>query len=244
MLLVDIGNSRIKWASFEDGRLGTAAAAEVGAWTEADWRAELERTGATRVVAAAVGAAAAREALVAASRHVIGRAPEFAVSTAEAAGVRNGYSNPAQLGVDRWLAVIGAFHRHRSTCCVVDAGTALTVDAVDGTGAHSGGFIVPGPRLMVESLLTRTSDLADRWTWDRAPDPATFPTSTRDAIEHGCLIALAGLIDVASKNLAARTAQVPRLIVTGGAADLLLPWLRQPAELVPDLVLQGLARIA
>ena len=244
MLLVDIGNSRIKWASFEDGRLGALAAEEISAWTEADWRAVLERTRATRVVAAAVGSPAAREVLTAASRQAIGRAPEFIVSTAEAAGVRNGYSNPAQLGVDRWLAVIGAFHRHKYACCVVDAGTALTVDAVDGTGAHSGGFIVPGPRLMVDTLLTRTSDLADRWTWDRAPDPASFPTNTRDAIEHGCLIALAGLIDVASKNLAARVGQAPRLVVTGGAADLLLPWLRQPVELVPDLVLQGLARIA
>ncbi len=244
MLLVDIGNSRVKWASFEDGRLGALAAEKIGAWTEADWRAVLERTRATRVVAAAVGAPAAREALAAASRQVIGRAPEFVVSTAEAAGVRNGYSNPTQLGVDRWLAVIGAFHRHKSACCVVDAGTALTVDAVDGTGAHSGGFIVPGPRLMVDTLLTRTSDLADRWTWDGAPDPTSFPTNTRDAMEHGCLIALAGLISVASTNLAARVGQLPRLVLTGGAADLLLPWLRQPVELVPDLVLQGLARIA
>ena len=108
---------------------------------------------------------------MAACRETIGRPPEFASSTDTAAGVRNGYSNPAQLGVDRWLAVIGAFHRHRDACCVVDAGTALTIDGVDATGQHLGGFIVPGPRLMVESLLTGTSDLADRWAWEEHARP-------------------------------------------------------------------------
>jgi type III pantothenate kinase len=157
--------------------------------------------------------------------------------------VRNGYSNPAQLGVDRWLAVIGAYHRHRDACCVVDAGTALTIDGVDATGQHLGGFIVPGPRLMVESLLTGTSDLADRWAWRSTPDPARFPANTRDAIEQGCLISLAGLVANAQRRLEARAGRAPRLILTGGGAQVLAPWLTQPPEFIPDLVLQGLAHL-
>jgi type III pantothenate kinase len=127
---------------------------------------------------------------------------------------------------------------------VVDAGTALTVDAVDGGGRHLGGFIVPGPRLMVNSLLRGTSDLADRWAWDTAPDPAGFPGSTREAIEQGCLTALASLVTTACQRLATQAGQTPHLVLTGGAAPALVPWITQPIDLAPDLVLQGLARIA
>jgi pantothenate kinase type III len=108
----------------------------------------------------------------------------------------------------------------------VDAGTAMTIDAVDGTGQHLGGFIVPGPRLMVDSLLIGTSDLADRWSWDNTPDQTRFPGNTRDAIEHGCLRALAALVETALRQIEARASQPPRLVLTGGAprAD---PWLPQ-----------------
>lgn len=243
-LLVDIGNSRVKWASLSEGRLGPQFAADGRSWVEADWRREIERVRPTRVIAASVGAPQARQALIAATRQALGREPGFVTSSAEAAGVRNGYSNPAQLGVDRWLAVIGAFHRHLAACCVVDAGTALTIDGVDGSGAHLGGFIVPGARLMVDSLLTGTSELADRWSWSGAADLTGFPANTRDAIEQGCLLALAELIEGAAGRLARLAGERPKLVLTGGAASLLAPWLTEPAELVPDLVLQGLARFA
>jgi type III pantothenate kinase len=243
-LLVDIGNSRVKWASLAEARIGTQCAADASLWSEADWRRELERVRPERVIAASVGTQAARDALVAATRQVTGRDPQFVTSTAQAAGVRNGYPNPAQLGVDRWLAVIGAFHRHRAACCVIDAGTALTVDAVDGTGGHLGGFIVPGPRLMVDSLLSGTSDLADRWTWTATADRTGFPGNTRDAIEQGCLMALAELIDGAAGRLACLAGERPKLVLTGGAAPVLAPWLSERAEIAPDLVLQGLARFA
>jgi len=244
ILLIDIGNSRAKWATFKEGKLGVQCAAAHGSWGEADWRLEIEQSGAARVLAASVAAPARNDLLTAACRATIGHPPEFANSTAAAAGVRNGYSNPAQLGVDRWLAIIGAFHLYQAACCVVDAGTALTIDGVDASGQHLGGFIVPGPRLMVESLLTGTSDLAGRWAWESKPDPASFPTNTRDAIEQGCLEALASLVASASRRLETRAGQTPRLVVTGGGAQVLAPWLSQPTEFIPDLVLQGLARLA
>lgn len=244
ILLIDIGNSRVKWTTFNEGKLGVQGAAAHGSWGEADWRREIECSGATRVLAASVATPARNALLTAACQRSIGRPPEFVTSTAAAAGVRNGYSMPAQLGVDRWLAVIGAFHRHSAACCVVDAGTAMTIDAVDGAGQHLGGFIVPGPRLMVDSLLTGTSDLADRWSWDSAPDQTRFPGNTRDAIEHGCLKALAALVETALRQIEVRASQPPRLILTGGAAPVLIPWLPQPVEFVTDLVLQGLARLA
>jgi type III pantothenate kinase len=244
ILLIDIGNSRVKWATFSAGKLGPQGAAAHGSWGEADWRREIEHSGATRVLAASVADPARNDLLTAACRASLGRPPEFVRSTAAAAGVRNGYSNPAQLGVDRWVAVIGAWHRHRTACCVVDAGTALTLDAVDASGQHLGGFIVPGPGLMVSSLLASTSDLADRWAWKSIPDPTAFPRDTREAIEQGCLVALAGLVTGAMGRLAARAGETPHLVVTGGAADVIMPWLSQPFEFIPDLVLQGLSRLA
>jgi type III pantothenate kinase len=244
ILLIDIGNSRVKWTTFSEGKLGVQGAAAHGSWGEPDWRREIERSGATRVLAASVATPARNALLTTACQRSIGRPPEFVTSTAAAAGVRNGYSIPAQLGVDRWLAVIGAFHRHAAACCVVDAGTAMTIDAVDGAGQHLGGFIVPGPRLMVDSLLIGTSDLADRWSWDSAPDRTRFPGNTRDAIEHGCLKALAALVETALRQIEVRASQPPRLVLTGGAAPVLIPWLPQPPDFVTDLVLQGLARLA
>lgn len=241
---MDIGNSRVKWATLDRGRLGPQAAALHAGWSAADWGRVVAGSGAERVVAACVGAPAARSALEAASLQFLGRTTEFVAATPAAAGVRNGYSNPAQLGVDRWLAVIGAFHRHRGGCCVVDAGTALTVDAVDGSGHHLGGYIVPGPSLMVNSLLAQTSDLAERWSWTHEADPTAFPGNTRDAIEHGCLLALAGLVADACRRLAGSGHAIPTLVLTGGAGPILLHWLPPPVDHVPDLVLQGLARVA
>ena len=243
ILLIDIGNSRVKWATFSEGKLGVQGSAAHESWGEADWRRQIEQSGARRVLAASVATPARNELLERASRQAVGCAPEFVTSTAMAAGVRNGYSNPAQLGVDRWLAVIGAFHRYRSSCCVVDVGTAMTVDTVDGAGRHLGGFIVPGPQLMVASLLTGTSDLAERWSWASAPEHAGFPANTRDAIEQGCLLALAGLLQSASDRLAERAGETPVLVLTGGAAPVLGRWITQPFENVEDLVLQGLSHL-
>lgn len=243
ILLVDIGNSRAKWATWTGDTLEQQSAADHASQTDADWRSVLRASAATRVVAACVGESGARASLTTATREVLGRDPEFVVSAAEAAGVRNGYSQPAQLGVDRWLAVIGAYHRHRRACCVVDAGTALTVDAVDQSGTHQGGYIVPGPRLMIEALLSRTSELADRWTWTAASDTQDLARNTRDAIEQGCLIALARLIDDVCGRVTKSGGVQPAVVVTGGAAPVLLPWLVPTADHVPELVLQGLARI-
>ena len=243
ILLVDIGNSRVKWATWTNTTLAPQSVADRASRSAADWQQDLRAGGQTRVVAACVGDTAAKSALAEATRAVLGREAEFVASTASAAGVRNGYTHPAQLGVDRWLAMIGAYHRHRRACCVVDAGTAMTVDAVDASGLHHGGYIVPGPRLMIESLLTGTSQLADRWTWTPAAAGPDLARNTRDAIEQGCLIALARLVDDVCARLSRSTGEAPVLVVSGGAAPVLIPWLTLAVDHAPDLVLQGLARI-
>jgi type III pantothenate kinase len=148
------------------------------------------------------------------------------------------------LGVDRWVAVIAAHHLTREACIVVDIGTAATIDAVTADGQHLGGFIVPGPQLMAASLLRGTSDLLAHATASSSAEPLLFATDTRDAIDSGCRVALAALADRAVDDLQRRAGSRPVLLFTGGAAPLVVPQVRSPVQLVPDLVLRGLAVLA
>lgn len=170
--------------------------------------------------------------------------PVFAASTAALAGVRNAYSQPGLLGVDRWMALLGAWQLQLAPCCIVDVGTAATVDALDARGTHLGGFIVPGPQLMVRSLHSGTSDLAAFSGASDAGPARPFADNTRDAIERGCCLALASLVDRSLDELGIRLGVRPRLVATGGALGLVEPYVVSEVRRVPDLVLHGLARYA
>ncbi|MFO1408131.1 MAG: type III pantothenate kinase [Steroidobacteraceae bacterium] len=240
-LLVDIGNTRVKWATLDDrGPAAQRAAAHAG-WCADDWLREvLGEAEVTSVLVASTNAAAST-ALEAATRQRLGRPPQFVVTTGAAAGVRNAYRDPGLLGVDRWLAVIAAHAITRATACVADFGTATTFDAVTAQGEHLGGYIVPGPTLMVASLHAGTSDLAARAAASGAAGGAALADNTREAIERGCRLAAAAFVERAVDDVARRLGTRPRLLVTGGAAAEILPLLRVPAEPVPDLVIRGLA---
>ena len=241
-LLVDVGNSRVKWACLEDGRLDEQRAAAHSGWGPDDWRNALfAAPGIGRVVVATVAGSVGVEALRAGALESTGRAPKFVTTEREAGGVRNGYRDPGLLGVDRWLAVIAAHRLVAGACCVVDVGTAATIDAVTGDGRHLGGYIVPGPELMMRSLWGGTSELAARTAASDAGRPSLFADNTRDAIERGCCLALAALVDRSVAELSAATGATAGLLLTGGGAAQLAPFVTTPLRLVPDLVLQGLA---
>jgi type III pantothenate kinase len=246
MLLVDIGNTRVKWTTDAGGRMAPQRAAVYAGWNAGDWQRELfNGPPVERVLAVTVAAVDSRQALIAAAHACGVTSVEFVASTAHRAGVRNSYRQPHLLGADRWVAAIGAYHLAGGACCVADFGTAATIDAVDATGQHVGGFIVPGPALMMASLHVGTSDLAAHTAASAAGAAAApFADNTRDAIERGCRVALAALVDRACDEMARTCGTVPRLYCTGGAASAVLPVVRTPHEVVPDLVLRGLARIA
>ena len=245
ILFVDIGNTRVKWATQVDGRLSPQRAAEHAQWSAADWQRELfDGPPVERVLAATVAGVGSRLALEAAARKAGTTRVDFVGSTAALAGVRNAYPEPGLLGVDRWVAVIGAYHLAHGSCCVVDVGTAATLDTVDASGQHLGGFIVPGPHMMVRSLHAGTSNLTAYTAASPVGGAGLFADNTRDAIERGCRVALAALIDRTCAELAQRTQSAPRLYCTGGAVDEVLPYVLATHERVPDLVLRGLARIA
>ena len=168
---------------------------------------------------------------------------EFVTSTPMAGGIRNAYPQPAKLGVDRWLAMIGAHALERGAVCIVSVGTAMTIDGIAADGRHLGGVIVPGPDLMVTSLLKNTSDIAQRARQGDASD-GLFADNTLGAIRQGAEHALAALVERAVGVMRRTLNETPKLLVTGGASDRVEKAIGLPYRAVPDLVLQGLAVLA
>lgn len=244
ILLIDIGNTRLKWAELRDGRLSPQAAL---AHANADRNALLEDMlrsahAPDRVLISNVGGRGIGDACVAAIRNRWGIDPQILVATSQAAGVTNAYREPEKLGVDRWLAVIAAYSRQQGPACVVSVGTAMTIDGVDAAGRHLGGVIVPGPQLMVSSLLNNTSEIAARMS-NQGSSRAVLADHTKAAIVQGCGHALAGVVDRAIAEMQRNLGTQPKLLLTGGASDVIAP-LIGPHELIEDLVLRGLAIIA
>jgi type III pantothenate kinase len=163
----------------------------------------------------------------------LGRPLDWLTSSAAACGVSNGYDNPGQLGADRWAALIGARSLHAGAAIVVMAGTATTIDALDGDGRFRGGLILPGLALMRAALARNTADLPHA-----AGHYRPLPTNTDDAIVSGAIHATLGAIERMRATLGMDTL----CLLSGGAAGKLAPHLELPLRQVDNLVLEGLAR--
>lgn len=239
-LLVDCGNSRIKWAASDAAwRTGafTHRAADVAPLLDEHW-STLPRP--ERVVLSCVADAARRTALAGWIERRWARSAEFIEARAEACGVRNGYREPARLGPDRWAALIGARAETTEPVCVVDCGTAVTADAMNGAGEFLGGVIFPGLALLRAGLAGGTAAVG-AGEGDASHCQAR---STADAVAagvlHGCAGAVTRFIDEHRKALGVRM----QVMVCGGDAATLMPLLPEGARAMPDLVLRGLQRIA
>ena len=246
ILLVDIGNTRIKWARLDGSRLGRQRAAVHSDWDVRDFERKLLGAGPhpERILVASVAGPATDRHLVGAARKAGTVAPEFVKSVRSAAGVTTRYAEPWRLGVDRFVAAIGAFHLARGRpACVISIGTAVTIDLVDERGQHKGGAITPGLDMMVESLLDRTNGIRHR-ARGRPVGKGLFARSTRAAIEQGVRYAVASLVERAVAEARRAVGSPPMVIVTGGGAGAVRPLIRCTHVTVPDLVLRGLAVIA
>lgn len=240
IVLLDIGNTRVK-----AGLLGPGGLRPAG---QAAWRASglattldaLDLPAAGRAVAAVVAGAGVADTLEAWCRDR-GMTLARVRATAAAGGVRCAYPEPGRLGADRWAALVGARTLTGEACLVVDAGSAVTVDALAADGRHLGGFIVPGLALMARSLHQDTGDLAAFSAASATGEPEDFPTDTRPAIEEGAVLAVVGLVREAAARMPGTGA--PKILLTGGDAARLVTHLEGARE-VPDLVLQGLAGLA
>jgi type III pantothenate kinase len=245
-LLVDIGNTRVKWAILREGRQGRmqAAAHENSGLA---LRALVRRApkDVSRVIVVSVVDEALSRVLDAAAHRRFGITPEYIRSMQRAHGVTNSYRDTWRLGADRWVSAVGA-HALASgrTAVIANVGTALTIDAVSAAGRHRGGAIVPGPATMVASLLSGTHGIQRRAKGGRSTARSLFATDTASALAAGSMFAAAAFIDRALLEAQRELKGRPLLILTGGAAPELQRYLRGSARLVPDLVLRGLAVFA
>ena len=235
VLLIDVGNTAIKWCVVagaidamkaqrcprEPDRLVAAVTASVSGLSPRPpvWLASVSDETFDRELTEAL-----RDAGFESITHV--------VTASEELGLRNSYSEPRRMGVDRWLAMIAASYGRPEPCIVIDVGTALTIDVIAGGGQHLGGYIVPGIDLMQSALLRNTQ----RVRFTEQLDPGTTPGGST----AGCVVAGSWAALLGATTLVTRRYPDHRVVVTGGAGSDLLS-LGLDGEWRPNLVLEGLA---
>jgi len=246
-LALDIGNTRLKWAHYAAATPGATLLAQGaeflpnidkladGAWSHISAPAH--------VLGCVVAGDAVRRR-VQDQMEMWDAEAQWIVPTEAEAGIRNGYDHPSRLGADRWVAMIGAYHRMRTSgaarpLVVVMVGTAVTVDVLDAQGHFLGGLILPGHGIMLRALESGTAGL-------HVPtgEVRSFPTNTSDALTSGGTFAIAGAIERMVQHTQARCGSAPLCLMTGGAAWKMAPSITHPFELVDNLIFDGLLRIA
>ena len=233
ILAIDAGNSRIKWGCYRDGDwISTGAVANDELRLLASALAEIS-TPAKIAISNVAGEQMGRDLSGLLARFPI--QSQWIKPERERCGVKNGYADPAKLGSDRWAALIAARQLQRGPVLVVNAGTALTVDALTENGEFLGGLIVPGIKLMMRALTTGTAH-----AHARQGEFVAFPANTLDAIYSGAMNAALGSIERIAAALSTRQNLGATYIVSGGAAAALMPYLGATAMEVKHLVLQGL----
>ena len=243
-LLFDIGNTRLKWGLATNGevtRSGYVTHEKIRDLGFTPLTAKLPQRVSQILVSNVAGAGFGSRFAAVMSIHCNADV-HFVHSEKQAFGVTNAYARPRNLGVDRWVAMVGARAEFSGAVCVVDAGTAVTIDLLDRSGMHKGGQIIPGVELMRKALDTSASDI--NVAKSRASVPVEgiglFGRNTRQAIDCGAFAAVCGAINGAAR--AARGAGFrPRIVLTGGDASRILKLLDGHVTYRPDLVLQGLA---
>lgn len=245
MMLVDIGNTAVKWMILEDGAV---AGRGQFVYRDSDF---VDMAGTVWAdLPAPPAAAVANVAGVDMETAFTGWAeehwqvtPEYIRVSAQAAGVTNAYSTPENLGVDRWAAMIAAYHQYGGPVCIVDCGTAITIDVVDADGRHQGGLIAPGAGTLTQSLLADTADIRMTPAGD-GPLLPLLASGTRAAVTNGTYYLCTAMIDRVVADIVARFGEDTRLVLTGGDAGNLLSLTGWQPEYDPDLVLRGVGILA
>lgn len=247
-LAIDIGNTRLKWALYEAARPGAALMAHGAEFLEhidklADgaW-ATLPKP--QRMLGCAVAGDAVKRRAEEQMDELWDVPAQWVYASASEAGLTNGYDHPTRLGSDRWVAMIGAWHRllrqgPARPMVVVMVGTAVTVEAVDAQGRFLGGLILPGHGIMLRALESGTAGL-------RVPtgEVRRFPTNTSDALTSGGTYAIAGAVERMVQHVREHCGAQPACFMTGGAGWKMAPSMSVPFDLVDSLIFDGLLELA
>lgn len=232
ILEIDVGNSFLKWRLRQPGlRPGVSERIAVKTLSAGSFQ---ELAAVDSVCLASVADEAFNRWLAGLLVDAGLPAPMFARTSSVCAGVTNSYENPELMGVDRWLAMLAAWNKSGTACCVVDCGSAITVDYLDAAGTHRGGYILPGMRMLSAALINNTARVfVDGLTEGFDPSPGKC---TSDAVTRGSDF----MFDALVQRVLASLAPDERLFITGGDGDL-FHRLAKRGECQPDLVLDGLA---
>lgn len=249
-LVIDIGNTRLKWGLYDQPAPGAALLAHGAVVLEDIDHLWDQHWSELPVPQAMLGCVVAGEAIKRRVEEQLtegwGLQAQWVSSSRLGGGVVNGYEHPQRLGADRWAAIIGARQRAllRSTndaqpVLAVMVGTAVTVDAVDASGRFLGGLILPGFGLMYRALESGTAGL-------KVPtgEVSDFPTNTSDALMSGGTDAIAGAIERSLRRLRVRTGREPLLIMSGGAVSRLTHVEELQPMVVENLIFEGLLTLA
>jgi type III pantothenate kinase len=246
-LALDIGNTRLKWAQYASPRPDAPLLAQGAEFLE---NIEKLSDGAWRGLSAPahiLGCAVAADAVkrrLQEQMELWDVSPQWVVASEAEAGLRNGYDYPTRLGADRWVAMIGAYHRMLAQgaprpMVVVMVGTAVTVEAVDASGNFFGGLILPGHGIMLRALESGTAGL-------HVPtgEVREFPTNTSDALTSGGTYAIAGAVERMVQHVGKHCGAEPLCVMTGGAGWKMAPSMSVPFDLVDNLIFDGLLQLA
>jgi len=244
-LLIDIGNSRIKWCLYNsvENEFGFEGAmlhdnADLPALFS-EHCSNLDKP--DRIVISNVSGQKLAESIDAWVDKEWQIKTEYVKTEAFSHGVSNAYSEYLELGVDRWMAIIAGWQRFRQqgkAVCVVDCGTATTIDGISASGQHLGGFIIPGYTTMQEMLVNNTSDIE----MARKILPSiNFSSSTEEGVISGCYLATISIIDRVVTSMQDDSGKQINCVITGGNAELVVEELAGKFEYEPKLVLRGLA---
>jgi type III pantothenate kinase len=236
-LQMDVGNSSAKWRLVAQGNvvargkyLPEDASSREALYASVD--------APEQIWISSVASPQAEEKLSSALVDKWGIQPWFARTASQSNGLVNSYADPARMGVDRWLAMLAAREKVTGRLCVVDAGSALTIDIVAAEGQHEGGYIIPGPALMERALLLDT----DRVRFEEEAAYELVPgRSTAEAVRHGVALAQAGSVCMVLERMNLDPGQ---LLICGGGGEALHQLLNGAGAYIPDLVFDGLALMA
>lgn len=240
-LLIDLGNTRLKWALHDAHGLRAGAPVDhsrpLARELDDAWR---DVPAVDRALIASVGRPRLEAELVQTIRTRFRVEPEFVAAAAQAGGVRIAYAQPQKFGVDRFVALIALRAQQPGPLVLASVGTALVLDALAADGTHLGGLIAPSPMLMQQALLGATA----RVSASDAARIVELADDTEDAVRSGCWLAAAALVERFHSQACARLGADAALVLAGGSAGELAPLLRLPVRIEADLVLRGLARLA
>jgi len=190
-----------------------------------------------RILVANVAGDTAAMMLTRACREIWSKEPEYLAVKNEYRGFTQGYPDRNRLGIDRWLAMLAAWNRYQSELCVIDCGSAVTIDIISDTGIHQGGYIIPGSHLMQQALARDTAGIT---LPENTPLSDCPGLTTAECVVNGTVIAVVASIEYIARNTATADKDLLPCVITGGGADKVMEKISIPCRHEPHLVMEGI----